>query len=102
MLSACSRILNNMICLTNRCLHNDLRAKVQFPSSDTMQQFSVMVNHCEPTIHDVIEFVDGVSFRSKCTSEFITQNAFYCGYECNTTGHNVFAYGPDGKMFFYA
>ena len=24
------------------------------------------------------------------------------GYECNTMVNNIFAYGPDGKVFFYA
>ena len=28
--------------------------------------------------------------------------AFYCGYDCDTTVNNVFAYGPDGKVFFCA
>jgi hypothetical protein len=28
-----------------------------------------MVNGCEPTISDVIGFMDGVSFTSECTSE---------------------------------
>jgi hypothetical protein len=32
----------------------------------------------------------------------IEQNAFYCGYDCDTMVNNVFAYGPDGKVFFAA
>ena len=38
----------------------------------------------------------------ECTSERIQQNAFYCGYDCDTMVNNVFAYGPDGKVFFAA
>jgi hypothetical protein len=31
------------------------------------------------------------------------QNVFYCGYDCNTMRvNNVFAYGPNGKVFFAA
>ncbi len=30
------------------------------------------------------------------------QNAFYCGYNCDTMVNNVFAYGPDGMVFFAA
>jgi hypothetical protein len=59
-----------------------------------------MVNHWEPAISDVIGFMDGVSFTPECTSERVTQNAFYCGYDCDTTVNNVFAYFPDGKVFF--
>jgi len=46
--------------------------------------------------------MDGVSFSSECTDERIEQNAFYCGYDCDTTVNNVFAFGPDGKVFFAA
>ena len=88
-----------MIHLAVKCLHNDLRAKVHFPSPDNMQQFAMMINCHEPTIQDVIGFMDGVSFTSECTSEQITQNAFYCRYECDTTVNNVVAYGPDVKVF---
>ncbi len=34
------------------------------------------------------------------TDKQIEQNAFCCGYNCNTTVNNVFAFGPDGKVFF--
>jgi hypothetical protein len=79
-------------------------AKVEFPNQDKMQQFAQLVNICEPTITDVIGFMDGVSFTSECTSEKIQQNAFYCGCDCNTMVNNVFAYGPgpNGKVFFCA
>ena len=68
--SACTQILNNMICLTVRHLCNDSRGKAWFPSPDKMQQFSVMVNSHD-TINDVIGFMDGVSFMAKCTREQI-------------------------------
>jgi hypothetical protein len=32
----------------------------------------------------------------------VKQNAYYCGYDCDTMVNNVFAYGPNGKVFFAA
>ena len=61
-----------------------------------MQHFAQLVSLCEPTITDIIGFVDGVSFSSECTSEHVKQNAFYCGYDCDTMVNNVFTYGLDG------
>lgn len=58
-----------------------------------------MVNVCEPKISNVIGFMDDVSFTLECTDECITQNAFYCGYDCDTMVNSVSAYGPDGKVF---
>jgi hypothetical protein len=97
--SVCSHILNNMIKLAVGRLHCHNSAKVSFPSPEKMQQFILMVNHWEPAISDVIGFMDGVSFTQECTSECVTQNAFYCGYDCDTTVNNVFAYFPDRNVF---
>jgi hypothetical protein len=61
-----------------------------------------MVQVREPLVDDIIGFMDGVSFQAKCTDDCITQNAMYCGYNCDTMVNNVFTYGPDGKAFFAA
>jgi hypothetical protein len=58
-----------------------------------------MVQLREPKVDNIIGFMDGDSFLSECTDERIEQNAFYCGYDCDTTVNNVFAFGPDGKVF---
>ena len=100
--SVCLQILNNMLKLVLRKLHHLPIAKVQFPDEEKMQQFAQLACTCEPSVQDVIDFMDGVSFTSECTSEKIQQNAFYCGYDCDTVVNNVFAYGPDGKVFFCA
>jgi hypothetical protein len=67
-----------------------------------MQPFSEMIINHEPAVDDVIGFMDGVSLALECTSDRVTQNVFYSGYDCNTMVNNVFAYGPDGKVFFAA
>ncbi len=46
--------------------------------------------------------MDGVSLKTECTSERVSQSAFYSGYECDTTVNNVSVYGPDGKVFIAA
>ena len=77
-------------------------ARVKFPDDAKMREFADMVQEREPLAHDVIGFMDGVSLSAECTDERIEQNAFYCGYDCDTMVNNVFAYGPDGKVFFAA
>ena len=67
-----------------------------------MELFASMVKSREAAIDDVIGFMDGVALKTECTSERVTQNAFYSGYECDTTVNNVFTYGPDGKVFLAA
>ena len=58
---------------------------------------------CKPKseVNNVIEFMNRVSKTAKFTNKCIEQNAFYCGYDCNMMVNNVFAYGPDGKVFLW-
>jgi hypothetical protein len=67
-----------------------------------MREYADMVHVREPLVDDVIGFMDGVSFSTECTDKRVEQNAYYCGHNCNTMVNNVFAYGPDGKVFFEA
>ena len=61
-----------------------------------------MINNCGPPIDDAIGLIDGASLAMECTSERTTQNAFDSENKCNTVVNNVFAYGPDGKVFITA
>jgi hypothetical protein len=77
-------------------------AKVKFPDREKMREYAAMVEVREPIVNDIIGFMDGVSFSTKCMDEGVEQNAMYCGYDCNTMVNNVFASGPNGKVFFAA
>lgn len=67
-----------------------------------MQQFADMIKLREPEVGNVIGFMDGLSLTTECTSERLTQNAYYSGYHCDTMVNNVLAFGADGKVFFCA
>jgi len=100
--SVCSRIINKMLSKVVRKLQNHPFAQVRFPDENKMREYADMVQLREPKVDDIIGCMDGVSFLSECTDERIEQNAFYCGYDCNTMVNNIFAFGPDGKVFFAA
>ncbi len=76
--------------------------QVQFPDEEKMARFARQINQREPAVNDVIGFMDGVALQSECTSEQIEQNAMYSGYHSDTMVNNIFAYGPDGKVFLCA
>ena len=100
--SACSRILNYILRATVKRLRHHPLARVKFPDEEKKQQFAEMISKREPTVTNVIGFMDGVSFTTECTDERVEQNAYYCGYDCDTMVNNVFIFGPDGKIFFCA
>jgi hypothetical protein len=100
--NACSSMLRNMLKLVVRRLCYYPLAMITFPSLEKMELFVLMVNNGEPSINDVIGFMDGVSLKMECTSKHVSQNAFYSRYEWNTIVNNIFAYRPNGKVFIAA
>jgi hypothetical protein len=50
--------------------------------------------------YHAIGFMVGLTLMSECTSEPIEQNAMYRGYYSDTMVNNIFAYGPNDKVFF--
>ena len=100
--STCSHFINAMISRVCTHLAAHPLAEVRFPNDEKMKRFAEQIQLREPSIDDVIGFMDGLSLATECTSEQMTQNAMYCGYDCDTMVNNIFIYGPDGKIFFCA
>jgi hypothetical protein len=100
--SVCSKIIIKMLHLVVKKLKKRPLAQVRFPTAEKMAYFAQLIQAREPVVDDVIGFMDGVSLTSECTSEVIEQNAMYSGYHSDTMVNNVFAYGPDGKVFLCA
>jgi hypothetical protein len=94
--SVCSQMIWLMLEQVVRLLQDHPFAWVKFPDEEKIRQFTDTVQLCKPAVSDIIGFMNGVSFPVECTDKRIKQN----GYSCDTTVNNVFAYGPDGKVFF--
>ncbi len=100
--SPCSRILKRILRMTVKWLRNHPLARIEFPNEETMWLFMDMVSLCEPSISNIIGFMDGLGLATEMTSKKIEQNAYYCGYDCNTMVNSILVFGPDGKIFFCA
>ena len=59
-------------------------AKVQFPDELTMLNFATMVQRREPSVDDVIAFLDGVSIHIQCSDDSNAQAEYYNGYQGDT------------------
>jgi len=44
--------------------------------------------------------MDVLGLATEMTDEKIQQNAYYCGYDCDTMVKSVLLFGPSGKVFF--
>ena len=65
-----------------------------------MAEFAEMVNIREPTVDNVIGFVDGLSLVVQCSDNEYLQNAAYNGYSHDTSCNNVIAFSPEGKVIY--
>ena len=98
MLSYSEKILR----MTVKRLRTHLLARISFPDEQKMRVYAEMISLREPTVQNVIGFMDGLGLATEMTSKRLEQNAYYCGYDCDTMVKNVLVFGPDGKVFLCA
>jgi hypothetical protein len=96
----CSCILKRILHMTVKWLCFHPLARIKFPNKQKMLLIADMISLREPTMSDVIGFLDGLGLATEMTSKRIQQNAYYCGYDCDTMVSKVLVFGPDGKVFF--
>jgi hypothetical protein len=98
--SPCSRILKKILRMTVKRVRYHPFARISFPNEQKMREYADIIRMREPTIENVTGFMDGLGLATEMTSERIQQNAYYCGYDCDTMVNNVLVFGSDGKVFF--
>jgi hypothetical protein len=81
-------------------LRNHPQAKIRFPNNNEMEDYARLINIREPTIDDVIGFLDGVSIAVQCSDYPTMQNAYFNGYHQDTMVNNIFLFSPYGKILF--
>ena len=82
--TSCSCILKKILRMTVKRLCFHPLACIKFPDEQKMQQFAEMISIREPTISNVIGFMDGLGLATEMTDERIQQNACYCRYDCHS------------------
>ena len=65
-----------------------------------MERFALMIQNREPTIDDVIGFLDGVALHCQCSDDPQAQGEFYNGYHGDTMVNNIFLFSPEGKIIY--
>ncbi len=98
----CSCILKKNLRMTVKRLRFHPLTRIKFPDEQKMQWFVKMISLREPMILNVIKFVDSLRLATEMTDKRIQQNAYYCGYDCDTMVNNLLVFGPDGRVFFCA
>jgi hypothetical protein len=100
--SPCSCILRKMLHMAVKRLQFHPLLRISFPDEQKMWRFADMISLHEPTILNVIGFMDSLGLAMEMTSKRIQQNVYYYGYDCDTMINNVLVFGLDGKVFFCA
>ena len=74
--SPCSRILKKILGMTVKRLRYHPLARISFPDEHKMRVYADMIKKREPTIDNVIGFMDGLGLATEMTSKRIEQNAY--------------------------
>lgn len=75
-------------------------ARVKFPKQAEMRILADRVQLREPTVDNVIGFVDGVSLSCQCSEAAEKQAEAYNGYHHDTRCNNVLAFSSFGKIIY--
>ena len=75
-------------------------ARIRWPTVDEMRFFATLVNNREPSVDNVVGFVDGLSIAIMCDEDEESQATSYNGLYGDTRCSNVFAISPIGKIFY--
>ncbi len=70
--------LKNNLRITVKRLRFHPLVRIKFSDEQKMQQFLEMISLREPTISNVIGFMDGLGLAMEMTNKRIQQNAYYC------------------------
>lgn len=90
-------VIGEMLPLICKKLKSHAAAKINFPDAETMAHYAHLVQQREPTVNNIIGFVDGVSIPIQCSDDPYDQATYYNGYHHDTCINNVFAFSPTGK-----
>lgn len=58
-----------------------------------------MVQRREPTVNNIIGFLDGLCLSVECSESDSEQKKMYNGYKGDACCNNVFAFSSEGKIF---
>lgn len=83
-------------------LKDNVKSAIKFPTAAKMEYYASLVARREPTITNVIGFVDGLSLPVQCSEDPETQSLMYNGYYHDTRCNNVLAFSPEGTIFYAA
>jgi hypothetical protein len=95
--SVLERNIDYMLNHVCRFLPLHQNSMIKFPNNADCIRFSNLVKYRYP-VNDVIGFMDGLSVPVKCSSDSVTQAAYYNGWKSDTMCNNVMLFSPEGKV----
>lgn len=97
-----SEIIWNLIDKVILYLSLDRHSKIIFPKRAQMEYYAHLVSLREPTVTNVIGFVDGLSLPVQCGDDDLSQAEMYNGYRSDTHCNNVLCFNPLGIVMYAA
>lgn len=97
-----SRTLSTVLPILLIVLKNLHCARIEWPTSDEIANWSQMINVREPRLNGCFGFVDGVWFPIFAPANPLEQNAYYNGWKSCHNVSNVLVFGADGTIIWSA
>jgi hypothetical protein len=96
--AVCARYLNHVRGLLLNFLRSMPLARIAWPNTNELEDFSSLIKSRHPLLHGAFGFVDGLHLPINAAEEFNLQNAYYNGWCSSHFTSNIFAFSPDGTI----
>ena len=97
-----SVVIKDYLHLVKRALLNHADARVRWPDAEQRRHLAELVSRREPTINNIIGFVDGLHLFVQCNDDTTEQSQFYNGWIGDTCINNIFVFSATGMIIFAA
>lgn len=97
--STLSRYIHFALSILLEVLQKLPEAEIRWPSCDSMQVYSDLIQQRHPLIDGAFGFIDGLNLPVSTSSDPLIENAMYNGWLHAHMVSNVIAFAPDGKRF---
>jgi hypothetical protein len=100
--TTCSDYIEEMRGRIIKALKDDPDAAIRWPTLEELREWALLVHGREPSVHNIVGFIDGVVLACQAPDDPDEQNAMYDWDTGDTAVNNVLAFAPTGKVFYAA
>jgi hypothetical protein len=97
-----STVIRDYLILVKKTLISHPDVEIKWPSPEEMARIAALVENREPTMTNIIGFLDGLHLFCQCNDDTTEQGQYYNGWQSDTCINNILVFAATGRIIFAA